>query len=102
MTQGINDKVVVITGASSGLGEAAARRSRADGAKLVLGARRLDRLQALAKALSLDDGAAVQTDVEQIRRGEVPRRPSREGARARIDVMINNAGLMPPVAARSA
>ena len=53
MTQGIKDKVVVITGASSGLGEAAARRLAQSGAKLVLGARRLDRLQALAKELSL-------------------------------------------------
>ncbi len=41
MTEGIKDKVVVITGASSGLGEAAARRLAQHGAKLVLGARRL-------------------------------------------------------------
>ncbi|MEK1872624.1 MAG: SDR family NAD(P)-dependent oxidoreductase [Rhizobium altiplani] len=47
MTDGIKDKVVVITGASSGLGEAAARRLARDGAKLVLGARRLDRLNAM-------------------------------------------------------
>ena len=39
MTEGIKDKVVVITGASSGLGEAAARRLAEDGAKIVLGAR---------------------------------------------------------------
>ena len=45
MTQGIKDKVVVITGASSGLGEATARRLAAEGAKLVIGVRRLDRLQ---------------------------------------------------------
>ena len=63
MTEGIKDKVVVITGASSGLGEAAARRLAQNGAKLVLGARRLDRLQALAKELSLGADAAVQTDV---------------------------------------
>jgi NADP-dependent 3-hydroxy acid dehydrogenase YdfG len=49
MTQGIKDKVVVITGASSGLGEAAARHLARHGAKLMLGARRIDRLQALAK-----------------------------------------------------
>ena len=65
MTQGIKDKVVVITGASSGLGEAAARRLAQNGAKLVLGARRLDRLQALAKELALGDDAVVQTDVTQ-------------------------------------
>jgi len=53
MMEGVKDKVVVITGASSGLGEAAARHLARGGAKLVLGARRLDRLQALAKELSL-------------------------------------------------
>ena len=49
MTEGIRDKVVVITGASSGLGEATARHLALAGAKLVLGARRLDRLEALSK-----------------------------------------------------
>ena len=94
MAQGIKDKVVVITGASSGLGEAAARRLAQHGAKLVLGARRLERLQALAQELSLGPDAAVQTDVtqyEQVRR-LVDRAVQSQG---RIDVIINNAGLMP-------
>jgi len=94
MTQGVKDKVVVITGASSGLGEAAARRLSRDGAKVVLGARRLERLQALARELSLGGDAAVQTDVtqhEQVRR-LVDRAVQSHG---RIDVIINNAGLMP-------
>jgi len=47
VSDNIKDKVIVITGASSGLGAAAARRLARDGAKLVLGARRLDRLQAV-------------------------------------------------------
>ena len=51
MTEGIKDKIVVVTGASSGLGEAAARLSAAQGATVVLGARRADRLQSLAKEL---------------------------------------------------
>ncbi len=94
MAQGIKDKVVVITGASSGLGEAAARHLAKDGAKLVLGARRLDRLQALAAALSLGDGAVVQTDVTQ--RDQVRRLVDRAvRSHGRVDVMINNAGLMP-------
>ncbi len=94
MTQGVKDKVVVITGASSGLGEAAARRLAQGGAKLVLGARRLDRLQALAKELSLGDDAAVQTDVT--RYDQVQRLVDRAvQAHGRIDVILNNAGLMP-------
>jgi NADP-dependent 3-hydroxy acid dehydrogenase YdfG len=94
MTQGIKDKVVVITGASSGLGEAAARRLARDGAKLVLGARRLDRLQALAKELSLSDDAVVQTDVSKY--DEVKRLVDHAvKVHGRLDVMINNAGLMP-------
>jgi NADP-dependent 3-hydroxy acid dehydrogenase YdfG len=94
MTEGIKAKVVVITGASSGLGEAAARRLAQNGAKLVLGARRLDRLQALAKELSLGADAAVQTDVTSY--AEVTRLVDRAvQSHGRIDVIINNAGLMP-------
>jgi NADP-dependent 3-hydroxy acid dehydrogenase YdfG len=63
MTDNIQGKVVVVTGASSGLGEATARHLNALGAKVVLGARRIDRLEALAKELSLPDRAIVQTDV---------------------------------------
>jgi NADP-dependent 3-hydroxy acid dehydrogenase YdfG len=94
MAQGVKDKVVVITGASSGLGEGAARRLAQSGAKLVLGARRLDRLQALAKTLSLGEDAVARTDVTQY--GEVKRLVDHAVSRhGRIDVMINNAGLMP-------
>jgi NADP-dependent 3-hydroxy acid dehydrogenase YdfG len=94
MAQGIKNKVVVITGASSGLGEAAARRLAKDGAKLVLGARRLDRLQALAKELSLGPDAVVQTDVSKY--DEVKRLVDHAvKVHGRLDVMINNAGLMP-------
>ncbi len=71
MARGIEDKVVVITGASSGLGEATARHLARQGARLVVGARRLERLRALAEELSLGDEAVVQTDVtdyEQVKR----------------------------------
>lgn len=94
MTQNIEGKIVVITGASSGLGEATARHLAALGAKLVLGARRLGRLTALAEELKMPAHAAMQTDVtdhEQVKRlvdGAV-------AAHGRIDVIVNNAGLMP-------
>jgi NADP-dependent 3-hydroxy acid dehydrogenase YdfG len=94
MSSNIEGKVVVITGASSGLGEATARHLVGEGAKLVLGARRLDRIQALAQELNLGTDAAVATDVtdrEQVKRLV----DAAVAAHGRIDVIINNAGLMP-------
>lgn len=92
--QNINDKIVVITGASSGLGEAAARHLARNGAKLVLGARRLDRLKMLAKELSLSADASVETDVTQYDQVKylVDHAVQSHG---RVDVIINNAGIMP-------
>ena len=94
MTPNIDGKVVVITGASSGLGAATARHLAAQGARLVLGARRLDRLHVLTEELNLPPRAAVRTDVtdrEQVKRLV----DSTVAAHGRIDVIINNAGLMP-------
>ena len=64
-SQNIKDKVVIITGASSGLGEATARLLSSEGATVVLAARRKDRIEALAKELSDRGGKAlaVPTDV---------------------------------------
>jgi len=94
MTDNIQGKVVVVTGASSGLGEATVRLLAAKGAKLVIGARRLDRLQALAAELGLGDKAAVETDVASFDQVKhlVDHAVATHG---RIDVILNNAGLMP-------
>lgn len=92
--QNIESKVVVITGASSGLGEAAARHLAKEGAKLVIGARRMDRLKDLARELHLPDSAVIETDVTK--RADVARLVGRAvEVHGRIDVMLNNAGLMP-------
>jgi NAD(P)-dependent dehydrogenase (short-subunit alcohol dehydrogenase family) len=96
MTDGIKDKIVVVTGASSGLGKATARLLSAAGATVVLGARRADRLRMLAKELetSGNKALAVTTDVSQCEqvRALVDAAVRTYG---RVDVMINNAGLMP-------
>jgi len=96
MGNNIEGKVVVITGASSGLGEAAARLLSAEGASVVLGARRVERIKSLADELTGSGGKAlaVATDVthcDQVKR-LVDTAVQTYG---RIDVMINNAGLMP-------
>ncbi len=94
MSHNIDGKVVVITGASSGLGEATARHLAQHGAKLVLGARRLNRLQALAQELKLDAAAAVQTDVTAFDQVKKLAETAIQ-LHGRIDVIVNNAGLMP-------
>ncbi|QYK65873.1 putative oxidoreductase [Paenibacillus sp. S02] len=92
----IQDKVVIITGASSGIGEATAKELASKGAKLVLAARREDRLQKLQEAIQNNGGQAVYkvTDVsshEQME--ELADYALKEFGK--IDVMVNNAGVMP-------
>jgi NADP-dependent 3-hydroxy acid dehydrogenase YdfG len=92
----IEGKVVVITGASSGLGEATARRLSADGATVVLGARRTDRIQALAAELSGRGGKALALGTDVTKAEQVQKLVDAAVERfGRVDVMINNAGLMP-------
>jgi short-subunit dehydrogenase len=85
-------KVVVITGASSGIGEALARRFHRAGAFLVLAARRIERLKMLEQELGGNGILSVETDVskEEDCRGLVKQASERYG---RIDVLINNAGI---------
>jgi NADP-dependent 3-hydroxy acid dehydrogenase YdfG len=95
-SEGIAGKVVVITGASSGLGEAAARLLSARGATVVLGARRVDRIQSLADGLAASGGKALAVATDVTDRGQVQRLvDAAVRAYGRIDVMLNNAGLMP-------
>ena len=101
-TPNIADKVVVITGASSGLGESTARLLAASGAKVVLGARRKERIDAVVKDIIAKGGSALgfktdvtkRTDVEALVKGAMDKH-------GRIDVIVNNSGIMPiaPMAA---
>jgi NADP-dependent 3-hydroxy acid dehydrogenase YdfG len=95
MNQDIAGKVVVITGASSGLGEATARQLSSLGAHLVLGARRQDRLEALAADIRGAGGKVeiVVTDVTR-KQDVVALVQAALTNFGRLDVMINNAGLM--------
>lgn len=92
----IQDKVVIITGASSGLGEATAQRLAKSGARLVLGARREERLKELVASIEAQGGTATYRTTDVTDRGQVEAlaETARE-AYGRIDVLINNAGLMP-------
>jgi NADP-dependent 3-hydroxy acid dehydrogenase YdfG len=93
---GIGGKVVAITGASSGIGEATALRLAERGAKIVLGARRSDRLVALADRIARAGGAAacVRTDVK--RRGDLSALVTLACERfGKLDVLVNNAGIGP-------
>ncbi|EJL89477.1 short-chain alcohol dehydrogenase [Polaromonas sp. CF318] len=96
MDKNIQGKVVVITGASSGLGEATARHLSKEGATVVLGARRVDRIEALAKELVQAGGKALAlaTDVTQPEQVKALVDAAVQ-AYGRVDVMLNNAGLMP-------
>ena len=90
----IKDKVVVITGASSGIGKATTEVLAKDGAHVVIGARREDRLAEIANEFTSGQVIYQQTDVtdQQSVQQLVDLAESRYG---RVDVLFNNAGLMP-------
>ncbi len=92
--ENVAGKVVVITGASSGLGAETARHLVKAGAKVALGARRKGRLDALVAELGADSASAFQVDVTDREQVEAFVKDA-HAKWGRIDVMINNAGLMP-------
>lgn len=89
-------KVVVITGASSGIGEAAAVGLARRGAKIVLAARRADRLAKLAEQISADGGVVsyVETDITS-KEAVLALADHAVNTYGTIDVWVNNAGIMP-------
>ncbi|RUO72915.1 SDR family oxidoreductase [Idiomarina ramblicola] len=92
----VQDKVVIITGASSGLGEETARMLAKKGAKLMLAARREDRLKELTESIKKEGGQAAYRVVDVTDKAAVQKLADDTKAEfGRIDVLINNAGLMP-------
>lgn len=93
---GIEGKVVAITGASSGMGEATAIRLAHDGAKVVLGARREGRLAALAERIRADGGDVAYVPIDVRHRADLTTLVDVACATfGRLDVLVNNAGVMP-------
>jgi NADP-dependent 3-hydroxy acid dehydrogenase YdfG len=94
MKKAIEGKVIIITGASSGMGEASAILLAAHGAKVVLGARRADRLKAVAERIRKDGGECVFLETDVTSRDELTRLTALAiESFGRLDVMINNAGI---------
>ncbi|NYE63364.1 NADP-dependent 3-hydroxy acid dehydrogenase YdfG [Duganella sp. 1224] len=95
MSTNIDNKVVVITGASSGLGEATARHLAARGAAVVLGARRTDKLEQIAAEIRATGGKAEVLATDVTRKEQVQALVDHAvRVFGRVDVLINNAGLM--------
>ncbi|MFD6157380.1 SDR family oxidoreductase [Nocardia sp. NPDC060256] len=92
----VSSKVVLITGASSGIGEATARILAAAGHQVVLGARRADRIEAIAEQIQADGGSADHHILDVTSAAGMGEFAARAQERyGRIDVLVNNAGVMP-------
>ena len=95
MHEHIDGTVVALTGASSGIGEATARHLAARGARLVLGARRQDRLDAVVASITAAGGEAVGVVVDVARRDDLRRLVDTAVDHfGRLDVLVSNAGTM--------
>jgi len=96
MIDNITGKTIVITGASSGMGAAAARHLAAKGASVVLGARRTERIDALVTEITAAGGKAIAVATDVTKREDLQRLVDAAiRTYGRIDVIINNAGVMP-------
>lgn len=99
----LNNKIVAITGASSGIGEATARLLAAKGARVLLGARRTDRLATVVAEIRAAGGEAHFTSLDVTNLSEMERFIAEAQQHfGGLDVLINNAGVMPlsPLSAR--
>lgn len=96
MADNIENKVIVITGASSGMGEAAARHLAAKGAKIVVAARRAERINALVESITQNGGTAIAVPTDVTSKEAMQKLiDTAVNTYGRIDVLINNAGVMP-------
>ena len=92
----LSGKVAIITGASSGIGEATARKLAAEGAKVVLAARRTDRLKELKGDIEKNGGEALVVETDVTQRDAVKNLVSQtKSTFGPADILVNNAGLMP-------
>ena len=91
----LDGKVAVITGASSGIGEATAEALAAEGASVVIAARRRDRLEDLVERISGDGGkaVAVECDITEEEQAHGLIRQAKDEF-GRVDILVNNAGVM--------
>lgn len=90
------DKIVLVTGASSGIGETVAATLARAGAKVVIGARRTDRLDAFAKRIEGEGGTVLSRQLDVTDRDNMQAFADAAVARfGQIDVIVNNAGIMP-------
>lgn len=96
MSENINGKVIVITGASSGIGASAARHLASEGACVVLGARRDKRIHTIAAEIEKGGGQALARTTDVTKQDQVKALvESAVNTFGRIDVIVNNAGIMP-------
>ncbi|MEA2143408.1 MAG: hypothetical protein QOI64_1838 [Solirubrobacteraceae bacterium] len=95
MTEELNETVALVTGASSGIGEAAARELARRGAAVAIGARRKQRLDALAREIEQAGGRALAIEADVTDEAQARRLVARTAEHfGRLDTVVNNAGVM--------